>query len=438
MVMGFRLLFCGLPFIAAVMVSFQARAVTLNGLKNQGFAANYGSYAPRGDCALAPRVTIDDAGFTFLANGRTVQPKRFEWAVSYMGPSYNGIAAVFFPFPVNDNDYGRVLMIVNEDEKRGTIGFHSNVGPGQRLDAMEAALVKASPLSLCRGKSGAAPAPAASAPASVAGKAAGTAAAASARAVPLDWNNLAALAGKYDGDFDAFNAGPIASALRALMGNKMAVLKANMAVAGPLKRQGALYYLSGNAPHQGGEDQAYILMDAGRKAVQVGLWERGKLTTYGARAGQIALPADIKRMLDASPPEHAVAAPGKPWEVVPVQGRTPLAYVDAAASPSIKSFSLFCDKGRPAMAMLTNKPLGGNMLKVSWVFAGGMVDVQVARSNREGTFWQAYLSGSPLLPMLMRQSGKAYLRINDRMEGEAALAGSGAAMRTALRTCQRF
>lgn len=68
------------------------------------------------------------------------------------------------------------------------------------------------------------------------------------------------------------------------------------------------------------------------------------------------MPQDIARLLSESPPEDAVPLPGTPWEVVPVQGRPPLAYVEAAASPNIKSFSLFCEGARPMMAVLLNKP----------------------------------------------------------------------------------
>ncbi len=411
---------------ALLLGSAAANALTVTGLKGQGFDGIYGDYAPGGNCQIEPRVTIGDAGFTFRVNGKSVQPKSFEYAASFMGQSYDGIMSAFFPFPVSDSDYGRSMMFVNADEKPGVIKFEPNLGPGEQLPAIEANLIKASPFMLCKGTGSTAPPPPAEAPPPAA------------KATPVQWDNLRTLADKQDYNIDPFDNGAIASALRALIGQKMAVLQQNMSVTGAIKRLGSVYYTSGNAPHQGGMEQAYILMDANRRTVQVGLWERGKLTVYAPPSGRIALPADIQKLLNQSPPEEAIAAPGKPWEIVPVDGRAPLAYVDAAASPSIKSFSIFCDNGRPTMAMLLGKPAAGSRLTVSWVFPGGIVNVEVARSNNEGTFWQAYLTGSNLIDMLVRQSGSAYLRINGTMEGEALLTNSTATLRTALKSCMRI
>ena len=136
---------------------------------------------------------------------------------------------------------------------------------------------------------------------------------------------------------DLFDKGAIAEALIGVLGAKMAVLEANLATVGPLERHGNLYYISGNAPHRGGEDQAYVLIDPARRVVQVGLWEKGKLTVYAPAGGRLPEPPAIRTMLANSPGEGANAAPGTPWELLPVDGRAPVAYVEAAASPSIKS-----------------------------------------------------------------------------------------------------
>ncbi|MFN3288382.1 MAG: hypothetical protein ACK40H_08020, partial [Sphingomonadaceae bacterium] len=204
-----------------------------------------------------------------------------------------------------------------------------------------------------------------------------------------------------------------------------------------LSPPGQLYWVRGNAQGLGGEEMAYVLLDAGRRAVQVGLWERGKLTVIAPPGGRLPVPPDIARMLAESPPETAVALPGLPWEVVPVDGRPPMAHVFAAGSPSITSMSLFCEGARPMLAMLTGKPLAGTQLAVTWNFAGRIVTIPVVRGNREGTFWQGSLAGSPLVPLLLAQTGAAELRINQRGEGQALLANAPAAIRTAMRGCVR-
>src|SRR3546814_1614589 len=101
--------------------------------------------------------------------------------------------------------------------------------------------------------------------------------------------------------------------------------------------------------------QAYILFDAGHRALQVGLWENGKLGIHSTPGSAIAPPAKIRSLLDRSPPTDATAAPGQPWEIVPVDGRAPMALATAAASPAIKYVSVFCDGSPPRLAMLLNR-----------------------------------------------------------------------------------
>ena len=409
-------IFCG---------SVAASAVTLRSLEGDAFEPVYGDYAPRGDCSLEPRVTIGRSGLIFRAGGKSTQSSTFEYAASFMGQEYNGISLVFFPFPVSEYEFGHVVMTVNADEKPGVISLEANLGPGERLNGLEAALVKASPLQLCPETAPSHSVQAAERVPQVALK-----------PVKLDWRDLRSLADSRDTYVTNFKEGEIAAVIKAMVGNKVSLLEQNLAVSTPLKRQGSLYYLSGNAPHQGGMEQAYILMDATRRVIQVGLWDRGKLTIYRSSGNSITAPSEIQDLLNQSPPEDALAAPGTPWEIVPTQGGSPLAYVGVAASPNIKSFSLFCSDGRPTLAMLLNKRATGDYHTVSWVFNGGLVDVPVVRGNREGTFWQAILSGSKLQDMLLKQSGSAYLRIDGRMEGEVLLNGSTATIKSVLKPCQ--
>ena len=418
-------IFLGLPGVAG--------AVTLTSLKGMDLEGSYGSYAPRGDCSRGASLEINETGFTFKASGQTVKSTRFEYAASFLGPTYEGVSAVFFPFPVNANDFGRVILTVNDDEKRGVVRLEADVAPGQRLDPFKSALVSQSPLLLCKG----------SGPASAASKAPLQARPVLGKPTPLAWTNLASSIGKFQSDsdpngIDLLTSGPIADAIRSRLGRKIDLLASNLSAISGLQRQGSLYWVTGNAPHQGGVEQAYVLLDANRRAVQIGLWEKGKLTVYAPQGGRLPVPQDIARLLMDSPPEDAVPLPGTAWEVVPVQGRAPIAYVDVAASPNIKSFSLFCEGNRPMMAMLLNKPATVPRVTVTWNFAGRLIDIPTGRANAQSTFWQANLTGSQLIPMLLRQNGSVMLRINGRLEGEALLAGAPLALRTAMRTCVKF
>lgn len=427
----FRLVLAGASLTALSLAV--AHALPLSNLKGQGVDHIFGSYAPGGDCSQEPRVVIDQNGMLFRVKGREVKPQRVEYALTFMGPSYEGITAVFFPFPVSDSDYGRVMMFVNDDEKPGVIRFDADLPPGGRPDPFHAAFTNGGLFTLCEGSApaGTPPPPRPEAAVAVQG-------------IPAEWNNLAGLVGKYPGEYskdniDIFDKGAVAATLKTLLGPKMAVFQRNLSAVSPLQRAGRYYYLSGNAPQQGGVEQAYLMIDPARREVQVGLWERGKLTVYSPTSGsRLPVAPDIKKMLDNSPAETAVPLPGTPWEVVPVQGRAPIAYVSAAASPNIESLSLYCEGGKPFMAMLLNKPATANTMTMTWNFSGRLVNVPVQRVNAGGTQWIGNVSGSDLVPLLMQQRGTVMLRINGRLEGEASLDNSAAVLRNTLRGCTRL
>ncbi|WP_339689138.1 hypothetical protein [uncultured Parasphingorhabdus sp.] len=417
----------------ATLAAASAQAVPLTSFKDKGINHIFGSYAPIGDCSKEPRVTLSETGMTFRANGRELKPPRVEYALTFMGQSYDGITAVFFPFPANSNDFGRVVMFVNDNEKRGVIRFDADLPPSQRPDPFHAAFTGGGLFTLCNGSapSGTPAPPRPEAAMAVQG-------------IPAEWSNLASLVGKYPGSYaqdniDLFDKGTVAAALKAQMGPKMAVLQTNLSVVTPLQRAGNYYYLSGNGPHQGGVEQAYLMIDPRRRLVQVGLWERGKLTVYPpATGGRLPVAPEIKKMLDNSPPETAVPLPGTPWEVVPVQGRAPIAFVSAAASPNIEALSLYCEGGKSFMAMLLNKPSGDNAMTMTWNFSGRLVNIPVQRANAVGTQWIGGLTGTQLVSLLMQQSGTVMLRINGRLEGEASLDNSTAVLRNTMRGCARL
>ena len=130
--------------------------------------------------------------------------------------------------------------------------------------------------------------------------------------IPLSWNNLPSQVGKYQNQIDLFRQGPVSVELRKLLGDKLAVLERNLQVAGPLQKQDGVYYLVGNAPHQGGAESAYVLIDPAQKAVEVGLWQSGKFSTWKTPDSNIVKPGDVKRMIRNARDTPAAASSGPP------------------------------------------------------------------------------------------------------------------------------
>lgn len=400
-----------------------ASALTIADFRNATLATTYGQYAPGGDCTRSPRIGVDATGLTFTIGAQTLHPPRYEWAVSYGGRDYQGINQWVFPFPRNDNDYGPVLMTFNADETPGRqIRMESNaVGA---LAAPYAALVKASPYLRC-GKAAAAPAPKA-APVT-----------AQMPAAALEWTNLAQAAGG-TGAYSLLERGGIAAALKALLGAKMAVLATNLSVSTPLTRAGPLYHLSGNAPHRGGYDMAYVILDPAQRALEVGLWEGGKLTLYRTAGKRVATPPAIAQWRSGQPPEEAVAVPGPPWELRMAADRTPLALGTPAASPHIDTMSLYCDRGQPYLAAKLYRPPAKPIVTMTFVFNGRIVNVPMRVISTNGLFLAGGIRQSPLVQMLAAQRDSIYLRIDGATEGEVNPANGGAAARRALSACMRF
>lgn len=143
----FRWVFAGISLSALAVTA--AHALPLSNLEGQGLDHIFGSYAPSGDCSKEPRVVIDQSGMLFRAKGREVTSHKVEYALSFMGPSYEGITAVFFPFPISNDDLGRVVMFVNDDERPGVIRFEADLPPGERADPFHAAFTSGGLFTRC-------------------------------------------------------------------------------------------------------------------------------------------------------------------------------------------------------------------------------------------------------------------------------------------------
>lgn len=112
-----------------------------------------------------------------------------------------------------------------------------------------------------------------------------------------EWAALQPMIDKYPSHSGLFDNSIITAPLQSLLKDKYEIFKTNMKVESPLQRDGNVLYTSGNKPHEGGSNGAYLLVDTAAKALEVGLWENGKLSTYATPGASITKPKDIRTLL---------------------------------------------------------------------------------------------------------------------------------------------
>ena len=98
---------------------------------------------------------------------------------------------------------------------------------------------------------------------------------------------------------DYLRQGALAQRLRALLGpERYAVLLANLQVSGPLSAEGELWFITGNRQHQGGAEQAAVVIDPARDALRVWLLHAGRAQEFtDPPDAHIPWPADVRTML---------------------------------------------------------------------------------------------------------------------------------------------
>lgn len=125
---------------------------------------------------------------------------------------------------------------------------------------------------------------------------------------PQAWGPLDAWVGKYPAESALFEQSPISADLKQLLGDRLAVFQDNMKVSGPLSEENGVLYVSGNKPHEGGSEQAYLLIEPATRRLEVGLWQARKLSVLRSN-GAIAPPQDVKSMIENSEQSELPAGP---------------------------------------------------------------------------------------------------------------------------------
>ena len=108
---------------------------------------------------------------------------------------------------------------------------------------------------------------------------------------PLD--ELKRFTGTYPHTVHLWKRPVIRKRLEALLGTKLTAFLDNMKVQSPLMKDGGVFYVTGNKPHQGGLDNAVFLADPALDTLAVILFVNGARQDFKEGGRDVALPADV-------------------------------------------------------------------------------------------------------------------------------------------------
>ncbi len=117
-------------------------------------------------------------------------------------------------------------------------------------------------------------------------------------APPATLAGLRPLVGSYPGErADYLRQGALAERLQRLLGDDYAVLLTNLGTSGPLVQEGDLLYITGNKPHEGGDEQAAVVVDPAQNALRVWLVHAGQERDWRDPASiTLNWPRDVRTM----------------------------------------------------------------------------------------------------------------------------------------------
>lgn len=449
-------LICGILFasvFAATPGSAQMSPLPgMHNLKGQGFAGIYGTYAPHGDCQRDPQITIDDSGFTFRYSHQQQHPSTFVYQASFYGGAggsseedLNQFAFLPFPSGVTEgqggpevSDWGPVNMEIDGDRSTITLEGIGHTRP----NSFQAALIQHSPYARCGAQGAASHATALSSETAPAYPMKLGFGAAAPKPTPAQNAAIRRAAAADIKEFNHPEQGGYVVAQADLNDDgrpDLLVQYDDMAFCGSRGCSGVIVMATadGYSTHAIGLPNFYGEIDI-LAATHGGMHDLrfGDSPVWSWNGSEYAVDRGGSRAAATTAPAPQPAAGGPGWQTREVAG---LAMAMAVATDSvIKTLSVFCNAGKPVLAMLVKARPPAGPVMLTFEFNGGAVNVPMGQGNGEATLWLSDLSRSDLPQRLTREGGTVPLRINGGNQGEVSLNNSTATTQAALKSCYAF
>ena len=108
------------------------------------------------------------------------------------------------------------------------------------------------------------------------------------------WLQLDSQVGQYQADAGFLRQGVMAERLRQLTGASYPFVLLILVVAGPLSKEGQVYFVTGNRQHEGGINAAAVALDAGSQTMRVWLLHERRAIVMEDPGAAFDWPAEVK------------------------------------------------------------------------------------------------------------------------------------------------
>lgn len=114
----------------------------------------------------------------------------------------------------------------------------------------------------------------------------------------LAWNQLQAQVGQYQNQAPFLQQGLMAERMQHLLGTHYEAFLQNLQVAGPLQKQGSVYYITGNRQHDGGNNAAAVALDAHSNKMRIWWLQDGQPRVVQDAGTAFPWPRDVNTLIN--------------------------------------------------------------------------------------------------------------------------------------------
>ena len=111
------------------------------------------------------------------------------------------------------------------------------------------------------------------------------------------WSQLQSQVGQYQQDAAFLQQGVMAAKMQHLLGDHTAAFLQNLQVAGPLQQEGSVYFITGNRPHDGGQNAGAVALDAKTDTMRIWWLQNGQPRVVQDAGAAFAWPRDVNTLI---------------------------------------------------------------------------------------------------------------------------------------------